>query len=106
MAQTVLDMKEKFFGELLPRALQSVLFALDEETDGRLGYQVLKDSGVIPNEQETLAEHVSQTVAVRIRKNKPNRKRYLHALTDRILAAEWLDHRNREAWLLFSEKHI
>ena len=57
MAQIVLDMKEKFFGELLPRALQSVQFALDEETDGRLGYQVLKDSGVIPLEKQTLDKH-------------------------------------------------
>jgi hypothetical protein len=63
MDRVVLDMKEKFFGKLLPRALQSVLFALEEETDGRLGYQVLKDSGVIPNKKETLAEHVSRTEA-------------------------------------------
>jgi 1,4-dihydroxy-2-naphthoyl-CoA synthase len=48
MEKIVLDMREKFFGELLPRALQSVQFALEEETDGRLGYQVLKDSGAIP----------------------------------------------------------
>jgi hypothetical protein len=52
MDRIVLDMKEKFFGKLLPKALQSVLFALDEETDGRLGYQVMKDSGVIPRQKE------------------------------------------------------
>jgi len=55
MDKIVLDMKQKFFGKLLPRALKSVQFALEEETDGRLGYQVMKDSGVIPNEKETLA---------------------------------------------------
>jgi hypothetical protein len=54
MERIVLDMKEKFFGELLPRALQLVLFALDEETDGRLGYQVMKDAGVVPNQKEIL----------------------------------------------------
>jgi Helix-turn-helix domain len=52
----VLDMKEKFFGKLLPRALQSVLFALDEETNGQLGYQVMKDAGVVPNQNEILEE--------------------------------------------------
>jgi 1,4-dihydroxy-2-naphthoyl-CoA synthase len=56
MDRIVLDMREKFFGKLLPRALQSIQFALDEETDGRLGYQVLKDSGVIPNQKEILEE--------------------------------------------------
>lgn len=75
-------MREKFFGKLLPRALKSVQFALDEETDGRLGYQVLKDSGVIPNEQETLAEHVSRTEAGQNPENKLGVKRYLHALAD------------------------
>ena len=82
MDTIVLDMKQKFFGKLLPRALQSVQFALEEETDGRLGYQVLKDSGVIPNEKETLAEHVSETEAGQNQENKPGVKRYLHALTD------------------------
>jgi hypothetical protein len=51
MDRIVLDMREKFFGELLPTALQSVQFALDEETDGRLGYQVMMDSGVVPNQK-------------------------------------------------------
>ena len=36
MDRIVLDMREKFFGKLLPRALESIQFALDEETDGRL----------------------------------------------------------------------
>jgi len=81
MDRIVLDMREKFFGELLPRALRSVLFALDEETDGRLGYQVMKDSGVIPNEQETLAEHVSEKEARQNQENEPGVKRYLHVLT-------------------------
>jgi 1,4-dihydroxy-2-naphthoyl-CoA synthase len=57
MDRIVLDMREKFFGKLLPKALKSIQFALDEETDGRLGYQVLKDSGVIPKEKETADEH-------------------------------------------------
>jgi 1,4-dihydroxy-2-naphthoyl-CoA synthase len=52
MDRIVLDMKKKFFGKLLPKALKSIQFALDEETDGRLGYQVLKDSGVTPNQKE------------------------------------------------------
>jgi 1,4-dihydroxy-2-naphthoyl-CoA synthase len=57
MDKVVRDMREKFFGELLPRALASIQFALDEETDGRLGYQVLKDSGVIPREKQILDKH-------------------------------------------------
>jgi len=63
MAQMVLDMKEKFFGKLLPRALQSVQFALEEETDGRLGYQVLKDAGVIPREKQIPDQHVLEAEA-------------------------------------------
>jgi len=83
MDRMVLDMKQKFFGKLLPKALQSVQFVLEEETDGRLGYQVLKDSGVIPNEEETLAEHVSgREAAGQNQENKPGVKRYLPALTD------------------------
>ena len=67
MAQIVLDMREKFFGELLPRALESIQFALDEETDGRLGYQVLKDAGVIPDEKMRLEKQ--EFDAVRRREN-------------------------------------
>jgi hypothetical protein len=58
MDRIVRDMREKFFGELLPRALRSVQFGLDEETDGKLGYQVMKDSGIVPNEKEKLTEDV------------------------------------------------
>ena len=61
MERVVLDMKEKFFGELIPRALQSVKFALEVETDGRLGYQVLVDSGVIPREKQLPDQHVLET---------------------------------------------
>jgi len=82
MDRIVLDMKQKFFGKLLPRALKSVQFALEEETDGRLGYQVLKDSGVIPNEKEPLAEHDSETEAGQNQENKPGVKRYLHDVPD------------------------
>jgi hypothetical protein len=54
MEKVVQDMREKFFGELLPKALYSVQFALEEEADGRLGYQVLMDSGVVPRGKQTL----------------------------------------------------
>jgi 1,4-dihydroxy-2-naphthoyl-CoA synthase len=74
MDRIVLDMREKFFGKLLPRALQSIQFALDEETDGRLGYQVLKDSGVIPNQKEILEER-----ALGRRRTTPPAARAIHA---------------------------
>jgi hypothetical protein len=68
--------------EIVAQSVKVCPVALDEETDGRLGYQVLKDSGVIPNEQETLAEHVSRTEACQNPENKLGVKRYLHALAD------------------------
>ena len=37
---------------------------LEDETDGRLGYQVFKDSGMIPNEKETVGEHVLDSEGV------------------------------------------
>jgi hypothetical protein len=36
---------------------------LDEETEGRLGYQVLQDAGVVPLEKRSTAQHVAEAEA-------------------------------------------
>jgi 1,4-dihydroxy-2-naphthoyl-CoA synthase len=74
MDRIVLDMKQKFFGKLLPRALKSIQFALDEETDGRLGYQVMKDSGVIPSQKEKPEEQNLERIGTPMHR-KSNKQR-------------------------------
>jgi hypothetical protein len=78
MDKIVLDMRERFFGELLPRALQSVQFALDEEKDGRLGYQLMKDSRVIPREKQRLDQY--DAPVVQYQEHKRGVKRIIRGL--------------------------
>ena len=54
MHEHVQQMRQLYFG-LAVAALESVHRALQQSTDGRLGHEILRNLGVIPNAQEIAA---------------------------------------------------
>ncbi|HSY66713.1 MAG TPA: helix-turn-helix domain-containing protein [Terriglobales bacterium] len=53
MLAYVQEMRERFFG-LAPDALATIEFALREQKDARIAYEILRDVGVVPRKGEPL----------------------------------------------------